>query len=310
MIGGAEVYPTQPLVIVNRGDATAGDVRKLADEIIMRVRTKFYVTLKPEVNYIDTNIQVTVLGSGTSKGVPEVGCECEVCTSSDTHDKRLRASILVETMGMRILIDPSPDFREQALRARLVDIDAVLVTHSHYDHVGGFDDLRPFCGNGALPIYVRRDVNDDLHRRLDYAFKEKPYPGVPTFEMHIIENKPFFIKGLRIIPIEVLHGKLPIYGYRIGNFAYATDVKYVPEDEKWKLEDLKVLIVNGLRDKPHFAHQSIGEAIKLIEQLCPEEAYLTHFNHEVGLHTDLEKRLHSSVHAGYDGLTLEILFSK
>lgn len=303
-VGGAEVYDRQPLVLVNAGGATGRDVRELADEIIRIVRTKFYITLKPEVNFIDTTLTVTMLGSGTSKGVPEVGCECRVCTSSDKRDKRLRASVLVETAGLRLLIDPSPDFRQQALRIRLTDIDAVLVTHGHYDHVGGFDDLRPFCGNTDLPVYLRKDVDSDLRRRLDYCFKVHPYPGVPTFEMHVIDNAPFYINGLKIEPIEVMHGKLPIYGYRIGKFAYVTDAKTIGEEEKEKLENLDLLIVNSLRDNPHFAHFSYDEAMALIKEVNPAEAYLTHFGHEAGLHSELEMRTPANVHPGYDGLRI------
>ncbi len=305
-IGGAEVYKKQPLVIVNAGDATAADVRRLADEVVLRVRSNFYVTLKPEVNFIDTSITVTVLGSGTSKGVPEIGCVCRVCSSEDPHDKRLRASVLVETRGLRLLIDPSPDLREQALRLRLADIDAVLVTHSHYDHVGGFDDLRPFCGNFDLPIYLRKDVDEDLHRRLDYCFREHPYPGVPTFDMHDVGDKPFYINGLKIIPVEVMHGKLPILGYRIGNFAYVTDAKTISDVEKEKLEDLDVLIINSLRDKPHFAHFSYAEAIEMIKELKPKRAYLTHFGHEAGLHTELEARCPKNVKPSYDGMVISM----
>lgn len=305
-IGGAEVYKKQPLVIVNAGDATAADVRRLADEVILRVRSNFYVTLKPEVNFIDTSITVTVLGSGTSKGVPEIGCVCRVCSSEDPHDKRLRASVLVETRGLRLLIDPSPDLREQALRLRLADIDAVLVTHSHYDHVGGFDDLRPFCGNFDLPIYLRKDVDEDLHRRLDYCFREHPYPGVPTFDMHDVGDEPFYINGLKIIPVEVMHGKLPILGYRIGDFAYVTDAKTISDVEKEKLDDLDVLIINSLRDKPHFAHFSYAEAIEMVKELKPKRAYLTHFGHEAGLHTELETRCQENVKPSYDGMVIEI----
>lgn len=304
-IGGAEVYGRQPLVIVNRGTAVAADVRKLADEIVRRVRTKFYVTLKPEVNFIDTDIRITMLGTGTSKGVPEVGCGCEVCTSSDSHDKRLRASVLVETAGLRLLIDPSPDFRMQALRHCPADIDAVLVTHSHYDHVGGFDDLRPFCGNGRLPVYLGKDVNADLHKRLDYCFREKLYPGVPEFEMHEIEDSGFRIQGLRIRPVQVMHGSLPIFGYRIGRFAYVTDAKTIEPCELEKLEDLSVLILNALRERHHFAHLSIGEALELIGGISPEYAVLTHFNHETS-HRKLLSMLPENVLAGYDGLEISI----
>ncbi|MDE6340317.1 MAG: MBL fold metallo-hydrolase, partial [Muribaculaceae bacterium] len=249
-------------------------------------------------------MKVTVLGSGTSKGVPEVGCECRVCRSEDSHDKRLRASVLVETAGLRLLIDPSPDFRQQALRMRLADIDAVLVTHSHYDHVGGFDDLRPFCASDDLPVYVRKDVDADLRRRLDYCFREHLYPGVPTFDMHIIDNKPFYINGVKIEPVEVMHGNLPIYGYRIGDFAYITDAKTINEEEKEKLEGLDVLIINSLRDNPHFAHLSLSEALDLISELKPKTAYLTHFNHEAGLHRELEERTPENVHPAYDGMRI------
>ncbi len=305
-IGGAEVYAKQPLVIVNSGNAIANDVRRLADEVELRVKSCFYVTLKPEVNYIDTSMKVTILGSGTSKGVPEIGCVCRVCSSEDPHDRRLRASILVETRGLRLLIDPSPDLRQQALRLRLADIDAVLVTHSHYDHVGGFDDLRPFCGNVDLPVYLREDVNADLHHRLDYCFREHPYPGVPTFDVHVIGDEPFYINGLKIIPVEVMHGKLPILGYRIGKFAYITDAKTIPDREREKLEDLEVLILNSLRDKPHFAHLSFAEAMEMINELKPKRTYLTHFGHEAGLHTEIEAKCPENVKPCHDGMEIHI----
>ncbi|MDE5807079.1 MAG: UDP-N-acetylmuramate dehydrogenase, partial [Muribaculaceae bacterium] len=213
MVGGAKVYEKQPLVIVNEGNATGEDVRLLADTVIREVKRKFYIDLYPEVNYIDTRIHVTVLGSGTSKGIPEVGCLCKVCRSDDPHDKRLRSSILIETGGIRILVDPGPDFRQQALNAGLLDIDAVLVTHHHYDHVGGFDDIRPFCAQKNIPVYVSAPVAANLRKHLDYVFRDDRYPGVPALDLHEIENRPFFIKGVKVIPIEVNHGQLPIFGY-------------------------------------------------------------------------------------------------
>lgn len=305
-IGGAEVYPKQCLVIANAGGATADDVVQLADFVIDTVRKKTGVTLHPEVNYIDSSITVTILGSGTSKGVPEIGCPCKVCRSPYVKDKRLRASALVRTHGMNILIDPSPDFRQQALSQNLIDLDAVLITHSHYDHVGGFDDLRPFCAGGSMPVYLKQDVNEDLHHRLDYCFRDKLYPGVPTFDMHEVDDSPFFINGLKITPIKVMHGKLPILGYRIGDFAYITDCKTLAEGEKEKLEGLKVLVVNALREHEHFAHMSFSEAVALVEELKPEEAYFTHFNHEAGFHHELEHRFGPHIHPCYDGLTLTI----
>ena len=304
--GGAFVYPRQCLVIANKGNATASDVVGLADKVIREVNRKFGVRLEPEVNFIDSSITVTVLGSGTSKGVPEIACGCRVCRSDDPHDKRLRASVLVKTHGMNILIDASPDLRTQALSNDICNIDAVLVTHSHYDHVGGFDDLRPFCTNGPIPIYVRKDVDTDLRKRLDYCFREHLYPGVPAFDMRIIDNSAFFINGLKIMPIEVMHGKLPIFGYRIGDFAYITDAKTIPEEEFDKLQGIDTLIINALRHTEHFAHLNIREAIDLVERIKPRKAYFTHFNHEAGLHTELSASLPENIHPCHDGMTIEI----
>ena len=303
-IGGAEVYPKQCLVIANKGNATAQNVIDVADHIKKVVLEKFGVTLHPEVNIIDTEIKVTILGSGTSKGIPEVGCYCPVCRSGDKKDKRLRCSALVETRGVKLLIDVSPDFRQQALNADITTLDAALITHSHYDHVGGFDDLRPFCAGGKFSIYLRKDVNEDLHKRLDYCFRESLYPGVPTFDMHEIDDTPFLVKGVKITPISVFHGKLPIVGYRIGDFAYVTDAKTIPEEEMEKLRNLDVLVLNGLRFKDHFAHFTVEEALKIIEELKPKRAYLTHFCHEIGKHCDFETTLPLNVYACYDGLVI------
>lgn len=305
-IGGAEVYPRQCLVIANTGDASASDVTRLAEKVTDTVRRKTGITLHPEVNYIDTSMEITILGSGTSKGVPEVGCACKLCRSPFAKDKRLRASALVKTHGMEILIDVSPDFREQALRNGIYRLDAALITHSHYDHVGGIDDLRPFCAEGDFPIYLKGDVLLDLKRRLDYCFREHRYPGVPGFATHEVADTPFFINGLKVVPISVMHGKLHILGYRIGDFAYITDAKTIPDSELNKLEGLKVLVVNALRPKTHFAHMSFDEAVEFIGKVRPEEAYLTHFNHEAGFHHDLEQKFGPHIHPSYDGLKIHI----
>lgn len=305
--GGAEVWPLQALVIANVDGATAQDVITLADRVRKKVFDKYGVVLRPEVNYVDTAIGVTVLGSGTSKGVPEVACSCEVCRSSDSRDKRLRASVLVNVKGKNILIDVSPDFRYQALRENITEIDAVLLTHSHYDHVGGIDDLRPFCMHRDLPIYLRPDVASDLRRRLDYCFREHPYPGVPVFKLHEIGSSPFFIGDIKIVPIEVMHARLPIVGYRIGKFAYITDAKTVPEEEIEKLQGVDILIVNALRQRPHFSHFSVDEALAFIAKVNPRKAYLTHICHEMGLHSE-EKMLvlPENVHLAYDGQKIEV----
>lgn len=303
-VGGAEVYPNQCLVIANKGNASAKDVIDVARHVQRKVLSKFGVTLHPEVNIIDTDIKVTILGSGTSKGIPEVGCFCPVCRSDSPKDKRTRCSALVETRGVSLLIDVSPDFRQQALREEITSLDAALITHSHYDHVGGFDDLRPFCIGGKFSVYLKKDVDGDLHRRLDYCFRDSLYPGVPTFDMHEISDAPFMIKGVKVTPVTVLHGKLPILGFRIGDFAYVTDAKTIPDEELDKLRNLDVLVLNALRFKDHFAHFTIEEALMIIEELKPRKAFLTHFCHEIGKHCDFEKTLPPNVFPAYDGLVI------
>ena len=306
MVGRAEIYPPNCLVIVNRGGATARDVKKLAGLVEEEVAKQFGVHLQPEVNYIDTSIKVTVLGTGTSKGVPEIGCDCRVCQSKDPRDKRLRSSILVRTMGMKLLIDASPDFRQQALANGINQIDAILLTHVHYDHVGGIDDLRPFCLNGDVPVFCRADVDTDLRRRIDYCFRDHKYPGVPVFDTHIITDRPFLVKGIKIVPVSVSHGELPIVGFRIGRFAYITDCKEISESEKEKLRGLDVLIINALRDREHFAHLTIEEAVGLIKELEPKKAYLTHLCHEAGRDSELRKRLPEGIEPAYDGQIIRI----
>lgn len=305
-VGGAEVYPANCLVIVNKGDATAADVMELSHEVERDVNRKFGVRLRPEVNFVDTSIEVTVLGTGTSKGIPEIGCDCQVCRSADSRDKRLRSSVLVKTMGQQILLDASPDFRQQALASGISHIDALLLTHVHYDHVGGMDDLRPFCLNGDIPVYCRKDVDEDLRRRLDYCFRDSRYPGVPGFDTTIITDREFLVNGLKVIPVSVNHGNLPIVGYRIGNFAYITDCKTIDESEMVKLRGLKVLILNALRDREHFAHLTIDEALELIAELKPERAYLTHLCHEAGCDAQLRERLPEGVVPAYDGQKIYI----
>lgn len=306
-VGGAEVYPHQCLVIANAGGASAKDVVALCNVIKKRVRRLFAVTLKPEVNFIDSSIEVTVLGSGTSKGVPEIGCDCEVCQSEDAYDKRLRASVLVRTRGTEILIDPSPDLREQALRENLADIDGVLITHEHYDHVGGIDDLRVFTADHNLMMYMKKDVAEDIRSRLDYCFRPSPYPGVPSLKIEEVNpDEVFRVGDVFIEPIPVFHGKLPILGFRIGNFAYITDASSIPLESMEKLEGLDVLILNSLRKTKHFAHFSLEESLDVIKKLKPRKAYLTHLSHEIGRHSELAKELPGNVFPAYDGLKIVI----
>lgn len=251
-------------------------------------------------------MKLIFLGTGTSTGNPEIGCHCEVCTSPDPRDWRLRASVLVETQGKKILIDCGPDFRWQMLSNKIEHLDAVLITHEHYDHVGGLDDLRPFCREKGVDIYAEEYVAEAIRTRIPYAFRAHKYPGVPNLELHTVPLHPFEAAGVRIVPIRVMHGKLPIYGYRIGNMAYLTDVKSIPEEEYSRLEGLDVLVLDALRAEPHPSHESLGEALAQIGRIRPKETYLIHMSHRIGLHAVVDKELPPHVHYAYDGLTVTV----
>lgn len=249
-------------------------------------------------------MKLTFLGTGTSTGVPEIACPCEVCNSTDPHDRRMRSSALLETQGKNILIDCGPDFRWQAISNHITHLDAVLVTHEHYDHVGGLDDLRPFCKDAAVGIYAEDYVADAIICRMPYCFRSNKYPGVPNLELHAI-HQPFTAAGIEVIPIRVMHGRLPIFGYRLGDMAYLTDLKYLPEEEYEKLEGLDVLVLTALRlDEKHPTHEGLYTALERIERIRPKEAYLTHMSHKIGLQAETEKELPPHVHFATDGLTI------
>lgn len=258
-------------------------------------------------------MKVTVLGSGTSTGVPQVGCTCQVCTSTDEHDKRLRCSGLVEVEGVRILIDCGPDFREQALRLpAYLPIDGVLITHEHYDHVGGLDDLRPFCRFRDVPVYAEAYTADRLLKRIPYCFDEHPYPGVPRIPLTKIEPfVPFQVANaeghaVEVMPFRVIHGRLPILGFRIGKMAWITDMSYMPAESYPCLEGLDCLFMNALRIMPHPTHQSLEEALKQTERIQARETYFIHISHQLGLHAEVEKTLPPHVHLAFDGMEVEI----
>ena len=250
-------------------------------------------------------MKIHFLGTGTSTGVPEIACNCEVCLSGDSRDKRLRTSVLVEIDTKSILIDCGPDFRQQALSVHLTQLDAVLITHEHYDHVGGLDDLRPFTTN-ELPVYAEADVVRKLTDRMPYVFGERAYPGVPKLNLINITNEEFILEDIPIIPIRLMHHNLPIFGYRIRNFAFLTDLKTIPEEEYEKLNDLDTLIINALREKEHISHENIEQALAQIKRIQPKKAYFIHMNHHFGLHAEMEKRLPENVFLPYDGLTISI----
>ncbi len=251
-------------------------------------------------------MKIVFLGTGTSTGNPEIGCHCEVCTSKDPRDWRMRASVLVEIEGKRLLIDCGPDFRWQMITNKIDHLDAVLLTHEHYDHVGGLDDLRPFGRYKDVDIFAEDNVVKAIKTRMPYAFLENKYPGVPNLLLHAIENKPFEAAGVAVTPIRLMHARLPIFGFRLGNMAYLTDLKYIPEEEFSKLRNLDLLIIDALRKKEHLSHESLDEALANIERIQPKEAYLIHMGHSIGLHAQIERELPEHVHYSYDGLTLTI----
>lgn len=253
-------------------------------------------------------MKITFLGTGTSQGIPVISSTHPVCLSKDRKDKRLRVSILIEWEEYAYVIDCGPDFRYQMLRANVQKLNGVLITHEHADHIAGLDDLRPFCFQiGAVPIFAQKRVLDNLAYRFEYIFNdENKYPGAPRVIQEVIENEPFTLKNLEVIPIEVMHGDLKIFGYRFNNVAYLTDVKTIVSAEKNKLLNLDVLIINAIRFKPHHSHLNLDEALKLIEELKPKKTYLTHISHHLGFHEEVEKTLPKNVFLAYDELVLEV----
>lgn len=252
-------------------------------------------------------MKLTFLGTGTSVGVPTIGCTCRVCSSTDPHDKRLRASVLVESGDTRVLVDCGPDFRQQMLGREFKKIDAVLLTHEHYDHVGGIDDLRPFCTFGEVGVYADGNTVGDLRRRIPYCFGESKYPGVPKINLSVVEpHRPFSIGSIDVLPIQVMHGKLPILGYRFGDLVYITDMKTIRKEEMEYLKGVKILIVNALRFSPeHHSHMTVNEAMEFIRMVSPEKTYFTHMGHDIGLHEEVNRQLPDDMDLAYDGQMIE-----
>jgi len=253
-------------------------------------------------------MKLTFLGTGTSVGVPTIGCECEVCRSTNPKDKRLRCSAMVETDSARIVIDCGPDFRQQMLSQTFRRIDAVLLTHIHYDHVGGIDDLRPFCQFGEVNVYADAQTAEGLRNAVPYCFEEHRYPGAPQISLHTIEpHCKLSIGGIDIMPVQVMHGKLPILGYRFGSFLYITDMKTAAESEFEYFRGVKTLVVNALRYEPaHHSHQSVDDAIAFAHRIGAERTFLTHMCHDVGLHEEVNRKLPPDIQLAYDGETAEV----
>ncbi|RYZ97080.1 MAG: MBL fold metallo-hydrolase [Sphingobacteriaceae bacterium] len=251
---------------------------------------------------------ITFLGTGTSQGVPVIACNCEVCTSGDPHDKRLRTSILIEAEGKTIVIDSGPDFRYQMLRANVQHLDAIIFTHEHKDHVAGLDDVRAFNykQGGPVDVYAVERVQKALKREFLYIFEDAGYPGIPRINIHTITNDTFYVGGLKIIPIEVLHYKLPVLGFRIGDFTYITDAKTITDAEKEKIKGTKILVINALQKQTHISHFTFDEAIAFAQSIGAEKTYFTHISHRLGKHHAISQELPEGIELAYDSMQLTV----
>ena len=255
-------------------------------------------------------MKITVLGSGTSQGIPIITCDCEVCRSADARDRRLRTSILIETNKTTICVDAGPDFRYQMLRANVKKLDAILITHEHKDHIGGLDDARPliFVQKRPMTVYASREAQDEIKREYSYAFanEDERYPGVPTFDLIEITQEPIKINDLTIEPIKLKHYTLTSYGFRIGDFAYITDLSELSEEAFQKLIGIKYLIIEALRRKEHYSHINLSQAIEIAQRLNVKKAWFTHVSHEMGKTADVNQTLPENMMLAYDGLEIEI----
>ncbi len=249
-------------------------------------------------------MKITFLGTGTSQGVPVIACDCDTCLSEDPHDKRLRTSLLFESDDTTLLFDAGPDFRQQMLRENVKKLDSIILTHEHKDHIAGMDDVRAYNykSHDAIDIYAEERVQKAIRREFSYVFAEYQYPGIPKMKLIHIPEYGFNIRGIQIIPIRVFHYRLPIYGFRIGSFAYITDANYIPEESKERLYGVKYLVVNALRKEKHISHFSLREAIDLIREISPKKAFITHISHQMGCHKQVTGELPPEISLAYDGL--------
>jgi len=252
-------------------------------------------------------VKITLLGTGTSQGVPMIGCNCQVCLSKDKKDKRLRSSVLIEHNNTTVVIDAGPDFRYQMLRAGVKNLDAVLLTHEHYDHVAGLDDIRAFnrIRKRPMDVYAEKRVLTRVEHELDYAFGDRKLPGLPSIRLNEIdESESFTVGNIDFIPLRTLHHKLPVLGFRAGDFAYITDTNFIPQETFEKLRGVRTLVLNALRIKPHISHFNLEQAVEAMKKINPEKGIFTHMSHQIGLHTEVNKSLPEGMELGYDGLEI------
>ncbi|MFI5142271.1 MAG: MBL fold metallo-hydrolase [Bacteroidia bacterium] len=252
-------------------------------------------------------VKLTFLGTGTSQGIPLIGCECKVCQSTDDKDKRLRTSVLIEHNNNNFVIDTGPDFRQQMLREKVKNLNAVIFTHEHKDHIAGLDDVRAFnfLQNRPMDVYATERVQNAIKKEFSYIFSDEKYPGIPKINLHTIATGKFAINGTTFIPIEVMHHKMPVKGFRIGSITYITDANFISEEEKKKIKGSEIIIINALRKEEHISHYTFKQAIDLMFELEPKKAYFTHISHQLGLHKEVMNELPDWIELAYDGLTVE-----
>lgn len=250
--------------------------------------------------------KIVFLGTGTSQGVPIIGCGCRVCRSDDFHDKRLRTSAYIEYEGLRLVIDAGPDFRQQILREGIRELDAVLLTHMHKDHTGGLDDVRAFnyFMNKGFPVYAEIPVQESLKREYSYAFGDNRYPGVPDFILNTIDENPFYINGIEIIPIRAIHYRLPVLGFRFGRLGYLTDANYISPESIEKFKGVDIFVISCIRREKHLSHFSMDEALEVCRKVGARHCFLTHMSHQLATHSELSGLLPEGVEPAYDGLSL------
>ena len=258
-------------------------------------------------------MKITFLGTGTSQGVPLIGCKCAVCDSVNPKDHRLRSSVMIDVstslnVTKRFVIDTGPDFRQQMLREKVDSFTAVIYTHEHRDHVAGLDDIRAFnfIMKKKIDLYMNEKTYGSIQRQFEYIFTEKKYPGIPEINIHIIDEKPFTIEGVTFIPILVKHLHLPVLGFRVGDFSYITDANFIPEEEKKKIYGSEVLVLNALRKEKHVSHYNLEEAIQLAQELKCKKTFFTHISHQMGLHEEVEDELPENIHLAFDGLHINM----
>jgi phosphoribosyl 1,2-cyclic phosphate phosphodiesterase len=253
-------------------------------------------------------LKITFLGTGTSQGVPVIGCDCPVCSSLDFRDKRSRTALHLDIEGKSLVIDTGPDFRQQMLQSGVKKLDAVLYTHEHKDHTAGLDDIRPFNFSQQMdiPIYGTASVLSQIKREFSYIFEKVKYPGVPGIRVNEIHNKPFSVEGIQVVPIEVLHYRLPVFGYRFGDFTYITDASFISDEELEKVKGTKVLVLNALQKEHHISHFTLDTALEMVDLIQPEKAFFTHISHKMGTHREVEENLPDHIKLAFDGLSINL----